>query len=842
VTPFLRTPDGIETLLPAVTVRPQEVKTVDVGEAAPQVGKTYGSIVLRYRSAFSGALYASLMLQDMGHPVSVHLDAIAADDTLQGLSREGIWWLPNDTTNDYLALTNQGSASLKLTLSIYDAQGKESRQVLALGPRQTARYSVRQLVQSAGFRGSYGGIKVVAEKHAGTLDTVHFLFDEPAAFSALLKMSDRDPAAKIEQRDFARSGVWTLRAPMLALSQPDPVLAFPEGTTLHPQLLIRNTTASPVTATLRFNWRSPSAVGKAPGPSLRLAPFETRRVDIAALQDRDALPKQANWTSVTLTTQGRPDEVVAIAASYDSTLRYGAQTPFSDQLSFRWEGGQWQYDVQHNSIITVGNGGTKATRTAFTIFYNQGKDKYELEQTLQPDEQMWIDVGRLIRERVPDKNGKALPVDLASGSYEFRDLNDPGVGSLFEGKVVYDKTFGHVTYGCAHCCGIQGVYLKYSPLGVPFQGTSPNGVLGDDQCGDTGLPLSSLFLGNWKTASSSIATVDYYAKHTGVGVGSTTSLTSGQISAAGRATCPQEVRSPQGPTNVVQVAFSSLVGIVQGQTASVTVTLTPSPSPSSVTLALSTTTGQGAAVFSSSGQQTMTINQTSTVTIKGTTTSSTANNIQLSAAADGTTLNTTSFSVIWVTISTIKTAGPLSGDDDAANEYDTSNGTTQLNGLSAAFNGVEIKGVVAPSDFTDTITIKQTKVSYAEYSDTTNGSTPVSGGSYSCGIGDYTTCAVDDPGGNRNQDFTPAPSGNVYTWDAPGTTPAAAQGTISRLRQNFADFAMYKNVVASNVFTWFNRSSALRRSDGSVTWETTYNGSGDNQAGAGSTKTTFNLN
>jgi hypothetical protein len=234
VTPFLRTPDGVETVLPAVTVRPQEVKTIDIGEAAPLVGKTYGSIVLRYRSAFSGALYASLMLQDMGHPVSVHLDAIAADDTLQGLSREGVWWLPNDRVNDYLVLTNQGSAALRLTLSIYDAQGKESRHALTLGPRQTARYSVRQMVQSAGFSGSYGGVKVVAQKHAGMLDTVHFLFDEPAAFSAILKMFDRDPAAKIEQRDFARSGVWTLRAPMLALSRPDSVLSFPEGTTLHP--------------------------------------------------------------------------------------------------------------------------------------------------------------------------------------------------------------------------------------------------------------------------------------------------------------------------------------------------------------------------------------------------------------------------------------------------------------------------------------------------------------------------------------------------------------------------------------------------------------------------------
>ena len=143
-----------------------------------------------------------------------------------------------------------------------------------------------------------------------------------------------------------------------------------------------------------------------------MTPYETRLVDVAALQETGILPKEANWTSVTLTTNGLPDEVLAVAASYDDTLRYGAQTPFSDQLSFRWEGGMWQYDPYHNSIITGGNGGTKPTRLVFTIFYNQGTKRYDLEQTLQPDEQMWIDVGKLIREHVPDKNGKTLPADL----------------------------------------------------------------------------------------------------------------------------------------------------------------------------------------------------------------------------------------------------------------------------------------------------------------------------------------------------------------------------------------------------------------------------------------------
>ncbi len=144
----------------------------------------------------------------------------------------------------------------------------------------------------------------------------------------------------------------------------------------------------------------------------------------AGSQDGSEAPR----VSVILTTNSLPDEVVAVAASYDQTLRYGAQTPFSDQLAFHWAGSQWEYDPHHNSVITVGNGGTKPTQAAFTIFYNQGTQKYELDQTLQPGEQMWTDIGKLIRENVPDKDGKTLPADLTIGSYQIRDLTNRIMG------------------------------------------------------------------------------------------------------------------------------------------------------------------------------------------------------------------------------------------------------------------------------------------------------------------------------------------------------------------------------------------------------------------------------
>jgi hypothetical protein len=436
VSPALRMSDGSEVELSPVTLLPEEVKSIDLDKAivavsAPNVIGNFGSAVLRYTSPGEASLYAAIMVRKSGQPIMLHIDASGDDETLETGGREGIWWLPKTTTNGYLIETNLSHSTIPFTLSIYDESGKESRQNLTLLPYQTLRFSIRDLVKTAGFVSSYGGIKIATATHAGSLDSVHFLYDEIVGFSALLKMFDYVSTATLAERDYARTGSWTLRAPMLALSTPDPVLSFPLGTQLHPLLLVRNTTAKTIHGSLSFAWRSSSSTGKAAGPTLYLGPLQTQLVDVAALQMAGAIPQSALWALVTIKTDSLPDEVVAVAASYDPTLRYGAQTPFSDQLTFRWEGGMWEYDAYHDSIITAGNGATTPIRARFTIFYDQGTQRYDVEQSLQPDDEMWFDVGQLIRDQVPDIKGNVLPPTLSIGSYEVVDLSHHGAGTLF---------------------------------------------------------------------------------------------------------------------------------------------------------------------------------------------------------------------------------------------------------------------------------------------------------------------------------------------------------------------------------------------------------------------------
>ena len=557
VTPVAVSADGREYPLETVRIKPQSTLSLDLpalvrADASALVG-SYGSLVLRYESPFRRALYAAVMVHRMARPIAFHIDGMDKVDSEGRVGREGIWWLPKPGTQDYLILSNESTDPLPLRLSISAENGDQDTREIVLASRETKRLSVGSIVRKSGFKGTYGGISIAPESNGRSLDSLHVAFNEQDAFSATLKMFDYDPTVTPGERDYNGSGLWTLRAPMLALSTPDPELALPANTQLHPKVFIRNVTKQPQKVAVDFYWRTDEQTkGYTKGPQLTLAPFETKAVVVDDLPLGMSPPRTAHWSSVYLRTTARPEEIVAVAASYDDTLKYGAQTPFMDQLSYLWKGGKFEFDGSHNSLITVGNDSETPTKTLFTLFYNQGAEtsQYELEQTISPHDQMWVNVGLLIRNSVPDRNGKVLPSNLTFGSYEFRDESHGANGRLFEGKVIYDVSMGHVSYGCAACCGYTQWRMLYNPFSLGVTTQYGDGVQILDDCNSPWYTDNSDF-NNWSTLSTGIAQTTSQGMHTGMSVGGTTSKTSGQVQGRpNRYTCPVTTMNPSGPTNV----------------------------------------------------------------------------------------------------------------------------------------------------------------------------------------------------------------------------------------------------------------------------------------------------
>jgi len=184
-----------------------------------------------------------------------------------------------------------------------------------------------------------------------------------------------------------------------------------------------------------------------------------------------------------------------------------------------------------------------------TFFYHGGQDKYQVEQTLAPDEQMWLDLGKLIRDQVPGKDGKTIPPEVTSGVYQIEDLTHVVLGPLYEAKLIVDKTNGHAFYGCYECCGDDGAVMGTIPINTVVNGVQGQTVWSVSQChGCPPVNITSAMT-SWWTNDTSIATASN-AQVYGVAVGSTDNLAEGLISTSGFRTCGQMEGKPSAGTNV----------------------------------------------------------------------------------------------------------------------------------------------------------------------------------------------------------------------------------------------------------------------------------------------------
>ena len=493
MTPVLRLASGEEIPLDPVTIASNASVSVWVNEGLlkhspsllSQPG-SYGSVLFRFTSFHARNLQAAVALSLRGGPISFHLSAYPPADFAEwpratgAGSQEGIWWHSRSGGTDTLVVTNSSDKLLAATLWLSDAKGQRWRQDLKLAAHQTQRLDLRELVSVSGLGGSYGGIKVEVPSYAGALHGVHFAYDEAAKTAAFLKMFSRDPQAKLQERIAATdSRPWTMWAPMLPLQMPDPAIGLPAGTVLQPTIFVRNTTAKPAAASINLSWRSAAAKGVAKLKDMNLAAFETSQIPIGALQKQLGIPDDAHWALVTLSTAGMPDDLMADAASYDSTGRYGLEAPFSDNLGNWFMGGEWRVDANHNQLMVVTNSGQKPTDALLTLHYDEGgKSKsYEMRQTIQPGEQMWVNLAELIRNRLADRRGNLLPADLVNGTYDLRDLG-PRPGALTISSVMPDSVRGNPAGApLATCCGVYSAaffpdLISVLDMGLPFDFTA----------------------------------------------------------------------------------------------------------------------------------------------------------------------------------------------------------------------------------------------------------------------------------------------------------------------------------------------------------------------------------
>jgi hypothetical protein len=541
VTPVLRASSGEETPLTPVIITPQHVVSLDLRNAAAPSSKTlgpFGSVVFRFDGLYPDNLFAATIVRREGEPIDFHFDGQENGPNYNSGGIEGMWWLPAASSTDYLILSNPLKKTVTGTLALTSSLASHRPTALSLGPGETKRINLGEVLGTSSI-GAVGGLSLSLPGKE-LISATQIVFDEVTGLAAMMKMFDREPDDQPKSR--------VLLAPMMALSQPDQGLGFPNGTQLHPRIFLRNAGPAPTQVAMSVDWRSETKSGELALSPLALSQGEVKVINLADDQKSGQIPPDASWGTLKLAYTGRRADLVAVAVSYDNANRYGLQTPFSEDLSRMWAGGMWHVDPTHNTFITTGNGGAEATTAEVTLFYNGGTSRYRIEEMLSPGQQLWLDVGHLVHDQIPDSDGRTLPPDTMTGSYELRDLDHAYVGQLYEGKLVIDKTYGHAAYGCGSCCGLDKVVFNPTSFTGPVSIDGGETIDANDTC-TGGIVDVTGDANDWASSDTDVATLAKAVLHT-VAAGTATGSALANVQWAHPPSCPKEAFAPTQSVNV----------------------------------------------------------------------------------------------------------------------------------------------------------------------------------------------------------------------------------------------------------------------------------------------------
>ena len=145
-------------------------------------------------------------------------------------------------------------------------------------------------------------------------------------------------------------------------------------------------------------------------------------------------------------------------------------------------------------------------------------------------------MAQLVRQRIPDREGNTLPVDVSSVTYDLQDLTQRS-HSLTVGELAVGGTWGvqAVQPPCPECCGQDVLGFSPDPVDLATGNTDTVAIDGVEACNGDPTVLTPDFT-SWGSGNSSIASVSY-AKVKGLAVGSTTGYANGLVQVPGACAC-----------------------------------------------------------------------------------------------------------------------------------------------------------------------------------------------------------------------------------------------------------------------------------------------------------------
>ena len=431
--------------LPAITMGPLETHRIHLADHLPRPEKAiWGTVTLEGETNGIAGWIISGSVRSGKTSESIFRRSVEAKDVLLGH-----WWRQSRDQQVWFVLQNVSQENQSVQVAISNQEGTASGPLLNLGAQEAVRVSLRQLALSLESVGSsdVGTVRFTVVSGAEVL-LGQILLDHPS--SSLLMGTDLTYPS--------RHGSIRLDMAGGPAGRPGPEWGFPEDATFSTRVVVANLSERALSIESKvYGHDNGQQLIEVLNEGFVLGPGETRLLPASG-----GAPGIEPFQSMSLEHSGDPGDLSAIGYTVQANGKTGFACPFVAHGKGAYLKPVVSFDLSRESttLLLLRNVSDQPVSAQYAVSYiDEAGNPVQyspVDLNLAPDDFKVVNLKHLRDQRVPDRNGSVLPLQLTRGS---AFVASSRAGALLVADPTVNQKNGNV-HLCTLYCDSEAYYAE----------------------------------------------------------------------------------------------------------------------------------------------------------------------------------------------------------------------------------------------------------------------------------------------------------------------------------------------------------------------------------------------
>ena len=432
--------------VPAVTIPPNTVRDFAIRQWTQSAGDLFaeGSVQVSFWGV-TMELGGVVKLIDAMHSLVFDEELTEPVMMFKSSRLEGTWWLPSDSAQMRVALSNTTASSITSAVTVTAGKSGEQPKVVSLAPHETKVLDAGELVDKESHRGSdIGGISIRHSGSPGDLLARGYIQERATGFSNVVEFYD--PGMFMSS---------TLTGAGLRI-------ADVAGQRLRQVAIARNVGNQDTVLRGRLSYTLiDGRTGELSIPAITLAHGQIKAVRVAESIDSAGLAN-VSTAGLHFDYSASPGTVIMSVLAVSDDQNSVFRVPIVDAAAQPSSTGYypWSIDDNNSSFVYLTNASDQPQQYTMSIRFEGGIYSLGL-RSLAPGQSIAFDLRKMRDDKTPDQKGQVLPSNATHGQvhWSLHGLNERKIiGRVEQANISAGMS---ITSACGGCCS-DSFYDSYN--------------------------------------------------------------------------------------------------------------------------------------------------------------------------------------------------------------------------------------------------------------------------------------------------------------------------------------------------------------------------------------------